>query len=207
MNLAARHDETQRSLFAQVRRVQKLSQQHESLLKRLPIAMLLVDKGRIYFQNEPAMVFFGETQHKLVIDIFPKIEERWEQSWEHMGGVWLLEIRCIDLDADRQVFLVEDVSQLREMESRSLREVRMAAVGRLAASLAHEIRNPLASLSGVTQLLNQNQGNKLHTIILREVQQLTPDTSHGTGRLAPAAAGRLESGGPPTSSSSGGSSL
>ncbi|MEC7985849.1 MAG: ATP-binding protein [Myxococcota bacterium] len=172
MNLAARHAETQQSLFAQVRRVQKLSQQHERLLKRLPIAMLLVDKGRIYFQNTQAFNFFGEVQHRLIIDIFPKIDERWEQNWQHEGGIWLLEVRCIDLDVERQVFLVEDVSQLREMESRSLREVRMAAVGRLAASLAHEIRNPLASLSGATQLLDQTEGSKLHAIILREVKRI-----------------------------------
>ena len=49
---------------------------------------------------------------------------------------------------------------------------RLAAVGRLAAGLAHEIRNPLASLSGAVQMMEAESDDALHGIVLREVDNL-----------------------------------
>ena len=46
--------------------------------------------------------------------------------------------------------LIEDVTRLREMEEAIAREERLSAVGRLAASLAHEIRNPREPLGSVS---------------------------------------------------------
>src|SRR5262245_18787864 len=48
--------------------------------------------------------------------------------------------------------------QLVQAEERALRAERMAALGRLAAGLAHEIRNPLGSIAGSIQLLKSTHG-------------------------------------------------
>ena len=70
------------------------------------------------------------------------------------------------------MIVVDDVTRLREMEAVVEREERLGAVGRLAAGLAHEIRNPLASLSGSVQLLREVNPSPLHDIVLREVTRL-----------------------------------
>lgn len=49
----------------------------------------------------------------------------------------------------------QDLTQIRRMEEQIRRSDRLAAVGELAAGMAHEIRNPLASLSGSIQLLRE----------------------------------------------------
>ena len=171
-SLAQRQAETQRNFVAQVQETQQLSLQHQSLLKRLPLAMFLVDDGIISFQNAASIRYFGEVLNKNIDQILEQRAEHWEMSWSSVAGKGLLEARTVHLDMHRIVFIFEDVTQLREMEAKSLRETRLSAVGRLAASLAHEIRNPLASLSGAVQLLEEGQQNKLHTIILREVKRI-----------------------------------
>ena len=59
------------------------------------------------------------------------------------------------------------------------RAERLAAVGRLAAGIAHEIRNPLASISGSIELLQNTaeadgakENKELMTIVIREVDRL-----------------------------------
>lgn len=171
-SLAYRQAETQRNFAAQIQQTRLLSQQHQHLLKRLPIAMFLVDDGVVSFQNAASIRYFGEVLNLVIEDVLDQQADHWELKWSSSAGEGLLEARTVHLDEYRKVFLFEDVTQLREMEAKSLRETRLAAVGRLAASLAHEIRNPLASLSGAAQLLQEATENKLHTIILREVKRL-----------------------------------
>src|SRR5690606_9414195 len=47
----------------------------------------------------------------------------------------------------------QDVTDLRELERVLRRNERLAALGTLAASVAHEVRNPLAAISGCAELL------------------------------------------------------
>src|SRR6266568_1455858 len=49
------------------------------------------------------------------------------------------------------VITFQDLTEIRSLEETSRRQDRLAAVGRLAASIAHEIRNPLAAMRGSIQ--------------------------------------------------------
>jgi two-component system sensor histidine kinase PilS (NtrC family) len=62
------------------------------------------------------------------------------------------------------------------VEEQLRRADRLAAVGQLAASIAHEVRNPLAAISGSIQILHEELGNqgqeRLLGLILREADRL-----------------------------------
>ncbi|MCZ7618866.1 MAG: hypothetical protein M5U32_11375 [Myxococcota bacterium] len=57
--------------------------------------------------------------------------------------------------------IFQDVTKVVEMETELRRQERLAAVGALSAHLAHEIRNPLAAISGSIQILEGSLGRQL----------------------------------------------
>ncbi|MGZ3539027.1 MAG: two-component system sensor histidine kinase NtrB, partial [Thermodesulfobacteriota bacterium] len=73
--------------------------------------------------------------------------------------------------------IFQDITKFKEMEVQIKRVDKMAAVGVLAAGMAHEIRNPLASLSGSIQMLKSELAldasqQHLMEISLRESERL-----------------------------------
>jgi two-component system sensor histidine kinase PilS (NtrC family) len=73
--------------------------------------------------------------------------------------------------------IFQDITKFKEMEDQMKRVDKMAAVGLLAAGMAHEIRNPLASLSGSIQMLKlelvlDESQKHLMDITLRESERL-----------------------------------
>ena len=75
------------------------------------------------------------------------------------------------------VITFQDLTQVRALEETSRRQDRLAAVGRVAAGIAHEIRNPLAAMRGSIQVLHSEMNGdlgqaELMEIVLRESDRL-----------------------------------
>jgi two-component system sensor histidine kinase PilS (NtrC family) len=71
----------------------------------------------------------------------------------------------------------QDVTELKRLERESRLQQRLAAVGEMAAGMAHEIRNPLAAMSGSVEVLRQelpltDDQAQLFDIVLRESDRL-----------------------------------
>src|SRR6266496_1246031 len=88
-----------------------------------------------------------------------------------------LQRRIYTFNTAAEEITFQDLTEIRSLEETSRRQDRLAAVGRLAASIAHEIRNPLAAMRGSIQMLRaEMEGNseqaQLMEIILRESDRL-----------------------------------
>jgi len=75
------------------------------------------------------------------------------------------------------LYTFQDVTELKRLERNARLQQRLAAVGEMAAGIAHEIRNPLASMSGSIQVLRQElplseEQGQLMDIVLRESERL-----------------------------------
>ncbi len=76
------------------------------------------------------------------------------------------------------VVIFQDVTRVVEMEAELRRSERLAAAGRLAADIAHEVRNPLAAISGSIQMMlcgsreASPEDARLMEIVLRETDRL-----------------------------------
>ena len=75
------------------------------------------------------------------------------------------------------LFTFQDVTNIKKLQRDAAIQQRLAAVGEMAAGIAHEIRNPLASMSGSMQILRHelplsSEQEQLMDIVLRESERL-----------------------------------
>ncbi len=97
------------------------------------------------------------------------------------------------------LFVFQDVTTIKRLEREARLRQRLAAVGEMAAGIAHEIRNPLASMSGSIQLLREElplseEQAQLMDIVLRESERLNQTIGSFLAYARPqrAAASRLD---------------
>jgi len=92
-------------------------------------------------------------------------------------GVTVSPLRDVHDQTVGCVINFQDLTELKRLEMHARRAERMATVGQLAAGVAHEIRNPMAAISGSIELLRHSaqtsdDDRALMTIVHREVQRL-----------------------------------
>jgi len=83
-----------------------------------------------------------------------------------------------DVEEEGTLILFQDLTEVKKLERRARFSEQLAAVGELAAGIAHEIRNPLASISGSVQVLSSELAigpaeKRLMEIIVSESQRLS----------------------------------
>ena len=162
---------------------------HESIVQSMSGGLLTLDPaGRVTFLNRAGEQMTGFSLERVkgrpAREAFPMFGERVTRdevelvnaAGEHLHlgySSFPLSDRGGRLTGTAVIF--QDLTQLRAMEEAVKRAERLADLGRVAAGLAHELRNPLASLSGAVELLRDQAGEderRLLDIALREAARL-----------------------------------
>lgn len=158
------------------RSTQRLAYQHETVLERVNAGVLTIDAvGLIRSLNPAGFHMFGEVIDRPVQEALPGLSrarppgDTWE---ERVTGDRLLVCSAADLPEGGQVVVAEDVTDITRMRQEAQRIERLAGAGRLAASVAHEIRNPLASISGCIQMMAEEHPSRIATLALAEAERL-----------------------------------
>ncbi len=133
------------------------------------------------YDKDAAEIFPG---FKLFSDQGYNLVSRTEGAFEAKDGRMLVLGYATKMTKDRHGYdagllvTFQDLTQLKIAEEQLQRADRLAAVGRLASGMAHEIRNPLASISGSVQLLMENaevgkDDHRLMGIVVKEAERLS----------------------------------
>ncbi len=188
-----------RALDERTRDFGRLRDLHELTVESLESGLLTVDPERIVrsFNREAERITgvnAAEALGRPLRAILPgaeallgdpgRMRSRERMPYEGSdGGTLHLGLACSVLrDAEGRpsghVIIFQDITAIVEMENELRRSERLAAVGELAAGIAHEVRNPLASISGSVQMLEtglaeeDHEQRRLMEIVLREADRL-----------------------------------
>ncbi|MEM6296179.1 MAG: ATP-binding protein, partial [Myxococcota bacterium] len=183
-----------RELSTSVSQLGKLRMLNENIVRSLSSGLLTVDMhARVLYFNPMARAILdledddiGQPLEQLMpgCDLSVSGADNRQELVIHTRGGHAVRVGMslaplIDADDRRLGHVVnfQDLTRLHELSQQVRRNDRLAAVGGLAASVAHEIRNPLAAISGSAELLGttelSDEDGKLLRIIRRESGRLS----------------------------------
>lgn len=168
---------------------------HENIIHSISSGLVTTAlDGRITFVNSAAqrlleltsLELVGKPVAQLFMDSLPAVESQHthgEVRFENTGKFRkTLRVRVAALTVPERgnqgyVYVLDDLTELRRLEREVRMQDRLAAVGRLAAAIAHEIRNPLTSIAGSVSMLSgvpemSEEHRRLLDIVTRESQRL-----------------------------------
>ncbi len=165
----------------------EMARLQRQILACMPSGLITCEaNGTITFVNKAAAALLelkdGEHPPTQIETLIPGvlklgISRRSELTVETPQGKKTLGLNTSPLEGKDGSLLVvfQDLTDLRRVETELKRIDHLAALGTLAAQLAHEIRNPLASMRGSAQMLSDEVGadRALTNILLRESDRLS----------------------------------
>jgi two-component system sensor histidine kinase PilS (NtrC family) len=144
---------------------------HENVVHSIRSGLITTDfEGRITLLNAPgeqllqreASAVQGRPISDLFLDRLPHLESASVQGevrgltpsgQEKTFGITVTALSVPEQGTTGYVYTFEDLTEIRRLEREIRMRDRLAAIGRMAAGIAHEIRNPLASIAGSVNVL------------------------------------------------------
>lgn len=170
---------------------------HSAVVESLPLGIIAVNESmEIRTANKAASNILAMPMYQLVGSVVPLSLRGFLTRQDSFGEVEveiadrkvsLALSRCPvqpddesedDENEELTLLVLEDRTEIRVLEEDLRIKQRLASIGELAAAMAHELRNPLASMSGSVELLTRyfREGDdkqmRLSNIVLREVEHL-----------------------------------
>lgn len=192
--LSQRSQMAMKQIARQQQEMAALKVLNENIVQSLPLGLVTCDKDDVIifanrFVNQvidpPDPKIIGRPLSQLLpgLHFNPFIEKSGDLEITDRAGkkrtilAGVSDLRDENEEIIGRIVTLQDITIIRELENAAKQADRHAAIGKLAAGIAHEIRNPLASMSGSIQLLKSelqldSSQEQLMKIVLRETDRL-----------------------------------
>ncbi len=183
------------------RSLQDTSAFADEVVSHLPVGLIATDRsGRVTFFNASAEKITGVETHRI---LNKNPDERLpadlcgiQKKLEQGETINEREMECtfdgikqipVSISATRitnedgafvgQILILRDLSEIRRLQSEVRRQEKLAAMGGLAAGVAHEVRNPLSSIKALAtyfagQFDDGSESNEAAKVMVQEVDRL-----------------------------------
>jgi len=175
--------------------LENLQALHENIVQSISSGLITTAlDGHVTLSNHAAQKLLGRSErelwgqpiHALFQDALPEqptssahseVRYRAPSGYGKTFRVMVSELTVPDRGAIGLVYTLDDLTEIRRLEREVRIQDRLAAVGRLAAAIAHEIRNPLTSIAGSVSMLSEvpnlsDEHRQLLQIVTRESDRL-----------------------------------
>lgn len=175
----------------------------DHLVSSLPIGLICVDSnGQVQLANQAAIAYLPISQALVGSPLKNLLDKSWwlvisrsqasgfpveisSLSKDGVSRIFLVTVvdaRNADGKVDGYVVLIQDLTVQKNMEEELQRNVRLASLGKMAAGVAHELRNPLSSIKGLGTLLRskfEKNSDEWQTaqVLVDEVERLNRSIS------------------------------
>lgn len=183
-------------------RLRRVEAFRDILISSLPVGLIATNNaGRIVLYNQFSQELTGISEKKALggdpsVVLTPELGKPFEAAGKQPGIAFQKEIQIVlDKGVSRTLHLnrlsiidrddrfvgtllvIQDLSQVKKLEEELRRSERLAALGKMAAGVAHELRNPLSSIKGLALLLRsrftgKNSDTETADILVQEVERL-----------------------------------
>jgi two-component system, NtrC family, sensor histidine kinase PilS len=175
-------------LSAREQDLRQLTSLQNQIVNAMPSGLITCDSNfKVTYVNPAAQSILGLESSAAGSDIelhlpgFQKLKgiKRGELRVASARGERILGLSLTSLDAQDEATLAvfQDLTELRRLEGELERIDRFASLGKVSAQLAHEIRNPLASIRGSAQLVQSDvpagsDSERMVSLIVKEADRL-----------------------------------
>jgi two-component system sensor histidine kinase PilS (NtrC family) len=191
--LAARLEKTEERLEEKDIHLRELELFNVKVIDSLPSGLFTTDlDGNVLIFNRAAERITGVSKKEVIGQkitralpslLFPFRSGRNEETLQltdqrkKIIGITVSVLKDIAENETGYIGIFQDLTQLKELEAEMKNREKWAVIGELSANIAHEIRNPLASLQGSVEMLKEGKipekhRDQLMDIAISEMQRL-----------------------------------
>lgn len=189
--LTSRLERTSKGLEKVRHDLSELKALHTVIVENVPSGIVTTDSfGKIIAFNTQAEQITGikrqDALGKNLTNLFPFLRGYFESNpgsrirTEGIANNRIIGITMDSFEADGSkgfIGVFQDLTDIKKAEEEAKRKEKLAAIGELSRNIAHEIRNPLASLKGSVEMLiedrvSEKQKKRLMEIALKEMDRL-----------------------------------